>query len=214
MHESTQRVSPPLVCDTTGRLQLQMQASAAAWNYQELSEEVRDLSGAIWSQSSMTEVLAGLVEETVDVTLGTNLAFRAKLSWVWREIVLFQQGDYRLVPIAQLKSVKSPTLRPRLGGAVEGLKLVTVLRRLLDQQVKVQVALRDESCDEPSRLRQLCWVGRDWVGISPVGGGPLPLEICSVEHIRDIRFSSLVTPRQIGFDLRRLDTPLTPPTNL
>ncbi len=213
MHESTPRVSPHLAYDATGRLQLQMQASAAAWNYQDLSAEVHDLSGAIWSQSSMTEVLAGLVDEVVEVTLGTGLAFKARVAWVWREIVLFQHGDHRLVPIKQLKSVKSQTVRPMLGGAVESLKLTTLLQRLLDQRVKVQVGLIDESHDEPLTSRRLCWVGRDWVGLNTAGVESLPLEICSLEHIRDVRFSSLVTPRQIRLDLGRLDAPLATSTD-
>jgi hypothetical protein len=190
-----------------------MQASAAAWNDQDLSAEVHDLSGAIWSQSSMTEVLAGLVDEVVEVTLGTGLAFKATVAWVWREIVLFRHGDHRLVPINQLKSVKSQTVRPMLAGAVESLKLTTLLQRLLDQRVKVQVGLIDESHDEPLTSRRLCWVGRDWVGLNTAGVDSLPLEICSLEHIRDVRFSSLVTPRQIRFDLGRLDAPLAASTD-
>lgn len=195
-------------------LKVGLQESAAILESQRLLAEVADLSEALWAQSALTDVFVGLVGQKVEVELDCGLKVHGNLTSVWREMILLKSGDYSLVPMTHVRSLRSTGAQPRLGEHVGRGNFTAALRRLLAQGFSPVLFVCDHAVGADRNARLLCWVGRDWVGFQRSGGVYFDFEVCPIEKVCAVRFSSLVTPSQIFVDFFGLDSPLPTSTNL
>lgn len=206
-----------LASDGLDAWQDQLRASANNWGYHALSAEVGELNQAIWSESLISEVMGGLSGETVELQTRSGMDLRGVLVCVWRDLVLMRCGHNWLVPVSQVRCLKTSAPGPRIGPPIKTLGLAVALRRLLDLGGGARVVLAGEAGGGLAAQRRLCWVGHDWVGLRgaskalAVGGSAL--EICPIEEICGVCFSSLIAAHQIFVDLTRFDSPLASPTD-
>ena len=195
-------------------LKVGLQESAAILESQHLLAEVADLSEALWAQSALTDIFVGLVGQGVEVELDCGPKLHGDLTSVWREMILLKSGDYTLVPMTHVRSLRSTGAQPRLGEHVGRGNFTAALRRLLARGFSPVLFVCDHAAGANRDGRLLRWVGRDWVGFQRSGGVHFDFEVCSIEKVCAVRFSSLVTPSQIFVDFFGLNSPLPTSTNL
>jgi len=219
--------TPTPAPDSLVVLQDELEAIAASWVGVGVATQVAELNSAVWSESLISEVLCGLRGEAVQMRLRDGLSLAGLLEYVWHEFLLLRADCYQLVPLHALESLRVSQARLRLGAPTKGVTFATALRRLVawahPEPVLVWVFGQDQETLKVAR--QLQRVGQDWVGVSsrPEPGNtrraytssrsPGLLEICPIKNICCVQFSALITPRQVFFDLNRLDTPLASSTN-